>query len=238
MPTSEWFTRARVVAGAKFLALAGLVTAVPVLAFSNPNVQLWVFAQADSMRSSGLVGITIYLGVCAIAGALVLPFWIPGVVAGFIFGFPNGGAIGFVGSVVSASTAFAVGRTFLRQRVARKLAENMRWQKVEHAIRRAPRKIVFLLRSLPILPQNFLGYALATTPVSFIDYLIGTMGLLPLVLAYAYVGSLARNVNELFHATSNRWLFGGIGVMTLLVLTVSARFAARVLKTIVAEEEV
>lgn len=237
MATSQWLTREKLVAYLKLLAVAVVLTALPVIVFRMPEVQAWIFTQSESMRVSGALGIAAYLGICAIAGLFVLPFWIPGVVAGFVFGFPNGALIGFVGSFVSACVAFLTGRLFLRKRVSARLADNARWQRVEAAVRDTPRKIVFLMRALPLLPQNFLGYAFATTPVAFRDYALGTVGLLPLVLAYSYVGSLVKNVNELFAATSNRWLFIGIGAMTVLVLAFSARFASRVLRDILREQD-
>lgn len=236
MPRGSLFTPEKLLAYAKLLGLLLVLTAIPVVAFRLPAVQAFIFEEAERVRSSGLVGIALYLGVCAVAGILVLPFWIPGVVAGFIFGFPNGGTLGFLGSLVAVATAFVSSRLFLRDRVARKLADNARWQRIEGAVRKQPRRIVFLLRALPILPQNLLGYALATTPVTFVDYMLGTVGLLPLVLAYSYLGSLAKNVNELFKATSDRSLFIGIGVMTALVLIVSSRFAARLLKDVLRED--
>ncbi len=232
MALRSYFSPEKLFTYAKLLGALALLTAIPIVAFRMPSVQAWIFDEAERVRTSGLVGIALYLGVCAIAGVLVLPFWIPGVVAGFIFGFPNGTLFGFLGSLVAVATAFVSSRLVLRERVARRLANNERWKRIEQAVRQQPRKLVFLLRALPILPQNLLGYALATTPVSFVDYMLGTLGLLPLVLAYGYLGSLAKNVNELFRATSDRTFFLGIGVMTLLVLVVSSRFAARVLRDI------
>jgi len=53
------------------------------------------------------------------------------------------------------------------------------------------RRIVFLLRLSPIVPFNFLNYALGVTRISVGDFLIASAGMLPGAVMYAYAGKVA-----------------------------------------------
>jgi uncharacterized membrane protein YdjX (TVP38/TMEM64 family) len=58
-------------------------------------------------------------------------------------------------------------------------------------------KIVFLLRLSPAFPFNFMNYALGVTRVSFRDYLIASLGMLPGTLLYVYYGKVAGDAAAL-----------------------------------------
>ncbi len=58
-------------------------------------------------------------------------------------------------------------------------------------------KIMFLLRLSPGFPFNLLNYGLGLTQVSFRDYLVASLGMLPGTLLYVYYGKLAGDVAAL-----------------------------------------
>jgi uncharacterized membrane protein YdjX (TVP38/TMEM64 family) len=58
-------------------------------------------------------------------------------------------------------------------------------------------KIVFLLRLSPAFPFNFMNYGLGVTQVSFRDYLIASIGMLPGTLLYVYYGKVVGDAAAL-----------------------------------------
>src|SRR5438309_1635419 len=51
--------------------------------------------------------------------------------------------------------------------------------------------IVFLLRLSPIVPFNFLNYALGLTTIKLRDFLVASAGMIPGAIMYAYAGKVA-----------------------------------------------
>jgi len=55
---------------------------------------------------------------------------------------------------------------------------------------------MFLLRLSPLVPYNLLNYALALSGVTFRDYLLASVGMIPAIIMYAYYGKVAGDVTR------------------------------------------
>jgi uncharacterized membrane protein YdjX (TVP38/TMEM64 family) len=55
---------------------------------------------------------------------------------------------------------------------------------------------MFLLRLSPLVPYNLLNYALSLSGVSFRDYLLASVGMIPAIIMYAYYGKIAGDVTR------------------------------------------
>ncbi len=62
---------------------------------------------------------------------------------------------------------------------------------------REGRRIVFLLRLSPVFPYNLLNYALGLTRVRFIDYVVASLGMIPGIFLYVYMGRIVGDVAAL-----------------------------------------
>ena len=65
-----------------------------------------------------------------------------------------------------------------------------RFLAIERAVSARGRRIVFLLRLSPVVPFNFLNYALGLTTISVWDFVAASAGTIPGSLVYAYGGKV------------------------------------------------
>ena len=56
---------------------------------------------------------------------------------------------------------------------------------------------MFLLRLSPVFPFSFMNYAIGITRISFRDYLLASVGMLPGTVLYVYYGKLVGDVAAL-----------------------------------------
>jgi uncharacterized membrane protein YdjX (TVP38/TMEM64 family) len=140
----------------------------------------------------------VYLATYIIAAVLVIPVSILTLAAGYLFGFPLGVVLASVGSVLGASGALLVGRFFIRDWVAKRIADLPRFRALDQATHHEGFLIVFLTRLSPLFPFNLINYGLALTSVRFRDYFFASwLGMLPVTTLYTYVGSVAKNLTDL-----------------------------------------
>jgi uncharacterized membrane protein YdjX (TVP38/TMEM64 family) len=186
-------------------------------------------------------GLGVWGPVVFIAGyALAVVAFVPGSVltlaGGAIFGLARGVVYVFVAATLGAAGAFLVSRYFARGAVERRIAGNPRFAAIDRAVAAEGRKIVFLLRLSPAFPFTLLNYALGLTRVSFADYVVASVGMIPGTFLYVYYGKLAGDVARVAaEGTVERgagyWIVLAIGLAaTIAVTTVVTRIARRALR--------
>jgi uncharacterized membrane protein YdjX (TVP38/TMEM64 family) len=92
--------------------------------------------------------------------------------------------------VLGSTAAFLLGRHGARRFVARYAEGVPHVMAIDRAVSAQGRRIVFLLRLSPIVPFNFLNYALSLTALSLGDFLIASFGMIPGTIMYAYYGKV------------------------------------------------
>ncbi len=184
----------------------------------------------------------VYLAIYIIATVLVVPVSILTLAAGYLFGLPLGVVLASIGSVLGASGALLVGRFFVREWVAKRIADLPRFRALDQATRHEGFLIVFLTRLSPLFPFNLINYGLALTSVRFRDYFFASwLGMLPVTILYTYVGSVAKNLTELTSGGLQNGAFSRtlvlVGLAASVVLTVLiTRKATRTLSQHLARE--
>ena len=128
--------------------------------------------------------------------------------------------------------AFLLGRTVARDRIAKKINQNPRFQAIDEAIGREGAKIVFLLRLSPLFPFNFLNYALGLTRVKFWPYVfVSWIGMLPATVLYVYLGSLAGDLSSLAAGKEEKspleWAALAVGLVMTFIVTLYVTKIAR-----------
>lgn len=177
------------------MALAAIV-ALGALAVATGTLDLprRALSLVSWSRDSGVAGALVYAAAYVASTVLLLPASILTLGAGFAWGPVVGVAIVSPVSVLAATAAFALGRTLLRARVERRVAQDPRFAAIDRAVGDNGLKLVLLLRLSPVLPFNLLNYALALTRVSLRDYVLGSaLGMFPATVLYVYLGSLVTN---------------------------------------------
>ena len=166
---------------------------------------------------------------------LSLPFFPASILtlgAGIVFGVIQGSIFVFVGATIGASLAFLVGRYGARGWVEKRIEENPKFKAIDQAVAEEGIKIVLLTRLSPIFPFNLLNYAYGLTKVTFRDYVIGTLGILPGTIMYVYVGSLAKDLatlgsEEVTTPSEIQWAIRIIGFVATVAVTLYVTKIAR-----------
>lgn len=223
----------RFVSGRLLVCVALLIGTVAIIIFLP--IKHALEQSIDWVEGLGLWGLVVLTAAYIPACVLLVPGTLITFVAGFLYGVvPTTVAIS-IGSTLGASAAFWVGRTLARGWVERKLAGYPRFRALDQAVAAQGFKIVFLTRLSPALPFNLLNYAFGLTRVRFRDYFFASwIGMLPGTVLYAYIGSAAKSLADIFAtrsettAAETALLYVGLALTVVLTLYV-ARIAKRAL---------
>ncbi|UVM63573.1 TVP38/TMEM64 family protein [Pseudomonas sp. B21-010] len=193
------------------------------------DIAQWI----EIIRSLGAVGIALYAAIFVVATVAFVPASMLTALAGFLYGPMWGTLLISPAGLLSATVAFALGRSLLRPRVKRHLANSPKSAAVDRAIASGGFRIVFLLRLASIVPFAPLSYGLGASRIARRDFMLATwFGLLPGTFLYAYLGSLAADVAQIIsgEVTTSRstqvMTWAGLVVALIALLTI-ARYARK-----------
>ncbi|KAA3612868.1 MAG: TVP38/TMEM64 family protein [Planctomycetota bacterium] len=176
-----------------------------LLAFAAAVVAAWWFLpleRVDEMtawlRAQGLAG-AVLLGL---AYAMATVLMLPGSLVTLLVGYAYGPWFGFLlvspASVLGATLAFLLARSFLRSSVEAKIAAKPRFQALDQAVAEQGFKLLVLTRLSPVFPFVVLNYAFGLTRISLLAYVFGSfLGMIPGTLLYVYLGSTVEDVTQL-----------------------------------------
>ncbi|MEX2571607.1 MAG: TVP38/TMEM64 family protein [Gemmatimonadota bacterium] len=173
--------------GLGLVALVGVGVLGRMAGGELPRFAAWVAGQ-------GVWAPVLFIAGYALATVAFVPGSLLTLAAGAVFGIPRGVAFVFVGAVIGSSLAFLAARHGARPLVEGRITRDPRFHRIDRAVARNGRKIVFLLRLSPVLPYNLLNYALGLTSVRFRDYVIAAVGMLPGTVLYVYSGRVAGDI--------------------------------------------
>lgn len=215
------------------LLIAALITVARIAGSHLPRFALWV-------ESLGAWGPAAYVAGYVLATVAFVPGALPTLAAGAIFGLAWGTLLAFTGETLGGAAAFLIARYLARPVIARRLARNprrrQRFTAIDRAVAAKGARIVFFLRLSPLIPFNFLNYALGVTNVRFVHYLAASIGMLPGAFLYVYYGKLAGDVAALAGGTPiargpEHYAIMALGlVATIVATTIVARTAQRALR--------
>jgi uncharacterized membrane protein YdjX (TVP38/TMEM64 family) len=181
--------------------------------------------------SLGPLGPVIFIILYTIAPVLFIPGAILSIGAGTVFGLLAGSIYVSIGATLGATCAFLVGRYLARGWVAGKLEGNPKFQAIDRAVAREGWKIVGLARLSPLFPFNLLNYAFGLTEISLKDYFFATWaGMIPGIVMYVYIGSLAGDVARIgtrqVHRTPGQWALEVAGFIASVAVALYVTYIA------------
>jgi uncharacterized membrane protein YdjX (TVP38/TMEM64 family) len=192
---------------------------------SSPNLQEFLENALQWINSLGAIGGIVFIGIYIIATLAFLPAALLTLGAGVIFGVIWGSIYVFIGATLGAIAAFLVGRYLAQGWVKEKISSYKKFAIIDKAVSKEGLKIVLLVRLSPLFPFNLLNYAFGITSVSFQDYLIGSVGMIPGTIMYVYLGSLVGDIaligsknqagNIILH-----WVIQIMGLIATIAVTV------------------
>ena len=192
---------------------------------SSPNLQEFLQNALQWINSLGAIGGIVFIGIYIIATLAFLPAALLTLGAGVIFGVTWGSIYVFIGATLGAIAAFLGGRYLAQGWVKEKISSYKKFAIIDKAVSKEGLKIVLLVRLSPLFPFNLLNYALGITSVSFQDYLIGSVWMIPGTIMYVYFGSLVGDIaligsknqagNIILH-----WVIQIMGLIATIAVTV------------------
>lgn len=182
------------------------------------------------------IGVVLFVFIYAIWVTLLLPGVWASMLAGVLYGTWLGSAIVFLGACLGAEAAFLLGRTILRDWVQSRLMNLPKLQAVQKAVSREGLKLVLLTRLSPAFPFSLLNFIYGLSEVSFRDYTIGLIGILPGTILFCGFGALAGDLTRFAEVLSDNTNLASsvirlVGLIaTLSVVWLIARAARNVLQ--------
>lgn len=190
------------------------------------------------IQSLGPAAPVAFIAIYALAVVSLIPASLLTIAGGAVFGLIRGVIYALIGATLGSTGAFLLGRYVARRLVERKLNAMPRFVAIERAVSARGRRIVFLLRLSPLVPFNFLNYALGLTTISVWDFVFASLGTIPGAFVYAYAGkvtgealALAGQAQVPKNASYYAVLVAGL-VATIAATTVVTRTARRALQDV------
>ncbi len=209
------------IASVLLLAAAGWV--VPL--------QQWLLAALTWATAHRQPSALVFIALYVLATVCLVPGLILTLAGGALFGLARGVVLVSAGSVLGASAAFFIGRTFAREWTQQRIAAWPRFRALDGALGERGFSIVLLTRLSPLFPFNLLNYAYGVTAVRPRDYIAGSwLGMLPATVLYVYAGSAAADLAQAIAGDAHTGRTGTV----LLVVGLAATVAVAALVTRVA----
>ena len=217
---------------------AAVAIALLILWWAGHEIAPRLLSIVARTHDLGPIAPVAFVLVYAVAVVALMPASLLTIAAGAVFGLAKGALYAFIGAMVGSTAAFLLGRHAFRDVVTRSLAARPRSAAVERAVSAKGRRIVFFLRLSPLVPFNFLNYALGVTTITLTDFLVASIGMVPATVVYAYGGKVTGEALALAgraavprNASYYLLLLGGLAA-TVAATTVATRAARRALRDV------
>lgn len=218
--------------------IPAIIVAVLAVWWGGHEAAPYLVTLVEDARALGPAAPAAFVLIYALAVVALIPASLLTIVGGAVFGFSRGVLCALIGTTLGSTAAFLLGRSVARRLVARRLARMPRYAAIERAVSARGRRIVFLLRLSPVVPFNFLNYALGLTTVSASDFVVASLGMVPGTVVYAYFGKvtgealvLAGQAQLPHDASYYAVLLAGLAA-TVAATTVVTRTARRALRDV------
>jgi len=215
----------------KYIGIAVIVAAL-IASTQLIDIQGALTNALNWINNLGPAAALVFMVIYIVATVLFIPASILTLGAGVVFGLIKGSIYVYIAASIGASLAFLVGRYIARGWVEKQIEGNQRFKVIDQAVAEEGMKIVLLTRLSPIFPFNLLNYAYGLTKVTFRDYVLGTLGILPGTIMFVYVGSLAKNLatlgsQDVAAPSGIQWTIRIIGFIATVAVTVYVTKIAR-----------
>lgn len=107
----------------------------------------------------------------------------------------------FLGAWLGAIIAFPIGRYICRDQVRAYSMKNPILKAIDSTMETQGLKLILLIRLSLLVPFNLSNYVLGISAVKYVDFIIGTLGLFPIVLFFVYIGTTMSNIHEAVSGT-------------------------------------
>ena len=142
-------------------------------------------------------GIVSFVFFYIISVLLILPASWLSLLAGFLYGPYFGSIIVFLSAFVGASISFFLAKEYFVKKIVAIISRFPKIKLLEKIINKGGLKLIILTRLSPLFPFSILNYFYGLNKVSYKDFSIGLLFILPGTYLYCALGSLSNNLDEI-----------------------------------------
>ena len=181
-------------------------------------------------------GVTTFIFLYALWVIILLPGLWPSMLGGLLYGQFFGSIIVFFGACIGAEITFLLSRRFFQKWTQKRISNFPKFKSIQRAVSKEGLRLVIFTRLSPAFPFSLLNLVYGLSEVSFRDFNIGLIGILPGTILFCGLGSLAGDIAKFNEVLSSKeditsYLFSIIGVLaTLIVVYLSYRAARKALQ--------
>jgi uncharacterized membrane protein YdjX (TVP38/TMEM64 family) len=215
------------------IVLAIAIVVLAIVALRTLPVAAWLEAFQSWARNAGALGYVAYVAVYAVCCVLLVPALALTLGAGAIFGFVAGTLVNLAGATLGATAAFVLARTVLRERVARLIADNVKFRALDRAFTREGTRVMWLARLSGFPPFTWVNYAFGLTGVPLGPYVVTTLfGIVPGTIAFTWAGAAGAAA---LSGEGNRIVLIVTAIGAIAVSAYVARIALRAIREAASE---
>ena len=142
-------------------------------------------------------GIVTFVFFYIISVLLILPASWLSLLAGFLYGPYFGSIIVFFSAFIGASISFVLAKEYFVKKIVIIISRFSKIKLLERVINKGGLKLIILTRLSPLFPFSILNYFYGLNNVSYKDFSIGLLFIIPGTYLYCALGSLSNNLNEI-----------------------------------------
>ena len=155
---------------------------------------------------SGL-GIFFYVVIYIFIVLLILPASWLSIAAGYLYGTYLGSVIVFISAFIGASISFFISKRFLSKKVLDIINRYPKLSLLENIIQKGGLKLIVLTRLSPLFPFSILNYFYGLNNITYKDFSISLICIIPGTFLYCSVGSLLNDLSDIVNLKLNNNLF-------------------------------
>jgi uncharacterized membrane protein YdjX (TVP38/TMEM64 family) len=217
------------------LVLIISIVAITIVLAKHFGIKQLVRTSLLWVESLGAIAPIAFIVIYNLATLLFVPGSLLTISGGSIFGWGWGCVYVAIAAVIGAILSFLLGRYLSRDWVIRQVGQNPKFQAIDRAVAIDGWKIVLLTRLSPIFPFNLLNYAFGISQVNLRDYILGSIGMIPGIVMYVYLGSLVTDLTtiEMSDFTTKpetqivQWIVRAIGAIATIAVTIYGSHLAK-----------
>ena len=155
---------------------------------------------------SGL-GIFFFVVIYIFIVLLILPASWLSIAAGYLYGTYLGSLIVFISAFIGASISFFISKRFLSKKVLDIINRYPKLSLLENIIQKGGLKLIVLTRLSPLFPFSILNYFYGLNNITYKDFSISLICIIPGTFLYCSVGSLLNDLSDILNLKLNNNLF-------------------------------
>ena len=180
---------------------------------------------------SGL-GIFFFVVIYIFIVLLILPASWLSIAAGYLYGTYLGSLIVFISAFIGASISFFISKRFLSKKVLDIIKRYPKLSLLENIIQKGGLKLIVLTRLSPLFPFSILNYFYGLNNITYKDFSISLICIIPGTFLYCSVGSLLNDLSDIVNLKLNNNLFSSLIsiISTSLVIYFLSKYSNEIIK--------